>query len=147
MISFMLNFAQAENDLKASQRISAQGMRVQNERLKIIAQNIANSSVTGKTADDLPYQRKMLILKNKYDANLGADVVQVDKIIKDKSEFVLKYEPFHPAADGNGYVKYPNVQLPLESVDAKEAQRTYEANLGALEIARSNQMKVVEAMK
>lgn len=144
---FICNLSYAMDDLQASQRISAQGMLAQNQRLKIISQNIANASSTSASPDKEPYRRKMPVLKNKYDPNLKADVVKLDKIVRDKSDFQLRYEPQHPAADQNGYVRYPNVQIPLETVDAKEAQRTYEANMSALEIAKSNQMRIVEAMK
>jgi flagellar basal-body rod protein FlgC len=137
----------AIDDLMASQRISAQGMQAQNQRLKIISQNIANATSTSTSPEKEPYRRKMPILKGKFDPNLKADVVKLDKIVRDKSDFQLRYEPQHPAADENGYVRYPNVQIPLETVDAKEAQRTYEANMSALEIAKSNQLRLIEAMK
>ncbi len=139
--------ASAIDDLTASQRVSSQGMRVQNERLKIISQNIANANSTGKSPSDQPYRRKMPVFKTQYDQQLKADVVKLDKIARDKSEFQLRYEPQHPAANTSGYVRYPNVQIPLETVDAKEAQRTYDANMSALEIAKSNQVRLIEALK
>lgn len=139
--------ALAIDDLTASQRVSSQGMRAQNERLKIIAQNISNANSTGKSPIDEPYRRKVPVFQNHYDPRLKADVVRVDKIVRDKSDFQLRYEPHHPAANESGYVRYPNVQIPLETVDAKEAQRTYEANLSALEIAKSNQVRLIEALK
>ena len=87
------------------------------------------------------------LVQNHYNQGLKANVVKVDKIVRDKSEFQLRYEPQHPAANESGYVRYPNVQIPLETVDAKEAQRTYEANMSALEIAKSNQVRLIEALK
>jgi flagellar basal-body rod protein FlgC len=144
----MLPFiALAEDSLDASIQASAAGMRVQSERLKIITQNIANSEVTGTTPGAEPYRRKQLVIKNVYDANLGAEVVKVDSVMQDKSDFILKYEPNHPAADENGLVKYPNVNIVIESVDAKEAQRTFEANMAAMEIAKSNRSKILELMR
>ena len=139
--------ANAVDSLTAAQRIAAQGMQVQNERLKVISQNIANSNSTGLTPDQDPYRRKTVMFKNYYDPEIGAYSVKLAKIGVDKSSFILKYEPYHPSADSAGYVKYPNVNLPLETIDAKEAQRTYEANLSALEIAKSNQLRIIEAMK
>ena len=150
VLALLLLFVQnayAIDNLTASQRVSAQGMRVQNERLKVISQNIANANSTGKTPTEEPYRRKMPIVQNHYNQGLKADVVKVDKIVRDKSEFQLRYEPQHPAANESGYVRYPNVQIPLETVDAKEAQRTYEANMSALEIAKSNQVRLIEALK
>ncbi len=146
IFSFMQT-ASAVDDLTAAQRVSAQGMKAQSERLKIISQNIANANSTGITPNQEPYRRKIPVFKSEYDQRLKADVVKVDKITRDKSDFQLRYEPQHPAADENGYVKYPNIQVPLESVDAKEAQRTYEANMSALEIAKSNQVRLIEALK
>lgn len=137
----------AADSLTASQRIAAQGMQVQSERLKVISQNIANSNTTGLTSEDTPYKRKVILFKNEYDPTIGSTTVKVDKVTHDKSEFIKKYEPYHPASDSGGYVKYPNVNIPLETVDAKEAQRSYEANLSALEIAKSNQARIIDAMR
>ena len=137
----------AVDDLTASMRTSASGMKVQNQRLKVIAQNIANSDTTGTTPNSVPYRRKILMIKNTYDPILKTNVVKLDKIIKDKSQFNVRYKPTHPAADRNGYVLYPNVNIAVESVDAKEADRTLDANLNALEIAKNNQMKLIEMLK
>jgi flagellar basal-body rod protein FlgC len=135
------------DDLTASMRASAAGMRIQNERLKIIAQNIANSNTTGQTPGADPYRRKTIFVKNGYDDKQKADVVQVDRIRTDKSDFALRYEPNHPAADEQGYVKYPNVDTTIENIDAKEAQRTFEANLNALQIAKDNQHKLLKLLE
>jgi flagellar basal-body rod protein FlgC len=140
-------YAMAIDDSTKSMRISSHGMRLQNERLKIIAENIANANVAPLTPDGTPYRRKILIAKNVYDTNIGANKVTVDKITSDKSDFVLRYEPYHPAANAEGYVKYPNVDIVLENVNAKEAQRTYEANLSAMEITKNNQLRLIEALK
>jgi flagellar basal-body rod protein FlgC len=137
----------AADSVSGSIQASVHGMRVQSERLKVISQNIANSDVTGAAPGSDPYQRKQTIFKNGYDQSLKTDVVAVDKIIPDKSDFIKKYEPSHPAADKDGYVKYPNVNVVVETVDAKEAQRSFEANLSAYEIAKANQAKIIELMR
>ncbi|AIF81546.1 flagellar basal body rod flgC [endosymbiont of Acanthamoeba sp. UWC8] len=141
------SYAGEGDSLSSAVAISVAGMRAQNERLKIITQNIANSEVTGANPNEDPYRRKQIIFKNVYDDNLKAVTVKVDRITPDKSDFILKYEPNHPAADANGYVKYPNINNVIESVDAKEAQRTFEANLSAMEIARANQSKIIDLMR
>ncbi|KIE06009.1 Flagellar basal-body rod protein FlgC [Candidatus Jidaibacter acanthamoeba] len=141
------SYAGEGDSLSSAIAISAAGMRAQNERLKIITQNIANSEVTGANPNEDPYRRKQIIFKNVYNDNLKAVTVKVDRITPDKSDFILKYEPNHPAADANGYVKYPNINNVIESVDAKEAQRTFEANLSAMEIARANQSKIIDLMR
>jgi flagellar basal-body rod protein FlgC len=139
--------AKAEDSLFSSMYVSSQGMQAHSERLKVIAQNIANANTTGKTPGSAPYRRKVILMKNEYDEKFRADVLQVNKIALDRSDYLYRFEPNHPAADDNGYVKYPNVDINLEMIDAKEAQRSYEANLSAFEIAKSNQLKLLEALK
>lgn len=135
------------DSLLAASRISVSGMQAQSERLKVISQNIANQDVTGQAPGSEPYRRKIIFFKNEYDPKLGAEVVKIDKVSKDYSDFVLKYQPYHPAADDKGYVKYPNVNIVVETVDSKESQRSFDANTNALEIARANQNRVIELMK
>ncbi|MDF3048213.1 MAG: flagellar basal body rod flgC [Candidatus Midichloriaceae bacterium] len=147
MLVLVSHIAFAGDDLSASSRISARGLQLQSERLKIIAQNIANADTPGRTANEAPYSRKVIVVNTKYNEELNAHLTEVSKISSDRSKYKLKYEPHHPAADQNGYVKYPNVDHVLEMADAKEAQRSYEANLSALEIARANKSKILEALK
>lgn len=133
--------------LKSSVRISTSGMNAQNQRLKVAAQNIANINVTGRIPEEDPYRRKVIFFKNEFDPKLKTDIVKVDKISYDYSPFIKKYQPNHPAADEQGMVKYPNVNILVETVDTKEAQRTFEANINALEIAKANQFKILELMR
>ncbi len=146
-VSFITLETHQSDPLLAASRISMSGMQAQSERLKIVSQNIANQDVTGKSPGSDPYTRKVIYFKNEYDEKLGAEVVKIDKISRDHSDFVLKYQPHHPAANEKGYVKYPNVNIVIETVDAKESQRSFDANINALEIARSNQSRVIELMK
>ena len=139
---------QVFNDpLSDSIQISAAGMRAQNERLKVITQNIANENITALTEKDDPYRRKVIYFENKFDKDLNTETLAVKKIDKDYSPFKLRYEPTHPAADKDGMVKYPNINLVIETVDAKEAQRSFEANLYALDISKSNLNKIIDLMK
>lgn len=137
----------AADSLEASIRISSSGMQAQSQRLKVISQNIANSNVTGKTPNENPYRRKIIFFKNVYDPKLDTKILKVNSVQEDQSEFTLKYEPNHPAADNRGMVKYPNVNIIIETVDSKEAQRTFDANVNSLEIAKSNQNKILELMR
>ncbi|CAL7962608.1 flagellar basal-body rod protein FlgC [Alphaproteobacteria bacterium] len=138
---------QDSDALISSTRISSSGMLAQGARLKVISQNIANASVTGLTSDQDPYRRKIIFFKNEFDPKARTEMLQVEKIANDESDFVLKYQPYHPAADKNGYVKYPNVNIVVETADAKEAQRSFEANVHAFELARTNQSRVIDLMK
>jgi flagellar basal-body rod protein FlgC len=137
----------AADSLEASIKISSSGMQAQSQRLKVISQNIANSNVTGKNPNENPYRRRIIFFKNVYDPKIDTKILKVSSIQEDQSEFTLKYEPNHPAADSSGMVKYPNVNIIIETVDSKEAQRTFDANVNSLEIAKSNQNKILELMR
>lgn len=143
------NHQQKINDdsIRASIKIAESGMQAQSNRLKIIAQNIANSTVTGSTPEDEPYKRKIIFFKKEVDRETGGEMVVVDKIDNDKSPYLLKYEPHHPAANREGYVRYPNVNIMIENVDAKEAERSFSANTNSLSIAKSLAHKTLEIMK
>ena len=80
--------------------------------------HIDNLGRIGKSPGSNPYTRKVIYFKNEYGEKLGAEVVKIDKISIDHSDFVLKYQPHHPAANEKGYVKYPNVNIFIETVDA-----------------------------
>ena len=90
---------------------------------------------------------KLIFAKNKFNRRLGTKVVTVKKYALDKSDYPLRYNPQHPAANAQGYVKVPNVNRDIERADASEAQRTYEANLGLIEISRSLIKTTLEAIK
>jgi flagellar basal-body rod protein FlgC len=89
----------------------------------------------------------VIFANNNYDKRLRTNVVTTKKVDFDKSDFILKYDPHHPASNEEGYVKYPNIQKEIERADASEAQRGYEANLGIIEISNSLMQKTIEAMK
>lgn len=124
-------------DIKDSLFVASAGMKVQGDRLRVISQNIANADSTGTAPGSLPYRRKTISFKNTLDREMGIDKVQVDKYGVDKSDFIKKYDPAHPAADEDGYVLLPNVNTMVEMVDMREAQRGYEANMNVIEVSKS----------
>jgi flagellar basal-body rod protein FlgC len=142
---FYTLFAHADN-LKQAVEIAAHGSKFQSERLKVTAENIANEDSTGVTPGADPYSRKVIFASNKYDKKLGTNVIIVKKIDVDESEFILKYDPHHPAANEDGLVKYPNVTREIERADAAEAQRGYEANLSVIEVSNNLMQKTIEAI-
>lgn len=146
---FCINSAIAlEDSLQQAIEIGAHGSRFQSERLKIAAENIANEFSTSDQPGGIPYKRKIVFADNKYNRRLKTNVVTVKKFDIDKhTPFVLKYEPNHPAADFNGYVKYPNIRREIERADASEAQRSYEANLNVMEMSKSMIDKTLEVIK
>lgn len=118
--------------------VSASGMHAQGDRLRVIAENIANADTAAAQPNEDPFRRKTVLFKNVMDKELGATIVRADKIGEDTSTpFRLKFMPDHPGADANGYVKLPNINTLIEVMDMREAQRSYEANLGMIEIARN----------
>jgi flagellar basal-body rod protein FlgC len=139
------NLAFADN-LKQAVEIAAHGTIFQAERLKIAAKNLANEDSTGATPGADAYRRKVIFANNKYNAKLGTRVITTKKVDVDNSDFLMKFDPHHPAANAEGYVKYPNVTREIERADASEAQRGYEANLSVIEVSNSLMNKTVEAI-
>lgn len=134
-------------DLVKAMEMASKGMKAQGQRMKVISENLANAETTGKTSKEDPYRRQMAIFKNELNRADGTKEVQVDKITTDKAPFILKYDPSHPAADEKGYVKMPNVNPLLEMMDMREAQRSYEANLGVIEVARSMLLRTIDLLR
>ncbi len=134
-------------DLNDSLFISAAGLRVQGERLRVISENLANAdSVSEKPGGD-PYRRKTISFKNTLDRQLGMETVQVSKVGKDQSDFRKKYDPGNPAADKTGYVTMPNVNTLVELTDMREAERSYEANLKTIEAARTMLQRTIDILR
>jgi len=123
--------------LAATLKIASSGLNAQSARLRVVSQNLANTQSTGETAGAEPYKRKLINFTSHLDRGVGVDVVKVDKVTRDDAPFRLVHEPGHPAADENGYVKYPNVNVLVEMADMREANRTYEANLQVMKQASS----------
>lgn len=134
-------------DLYKSMAVSAAGMKAQGTRLKVIAENIANVNTTAETPGDLPYRRKVVTFQNALDRQMGVDTVRVAKIDVDKKDFERRYDPSHPSADADGYVLMPNVSTVIEAMDMREAQRTYEANLNAIDSARQMLMRTIDILR
>lgn len=126
--------------------IVASGMTAQRFRMDIIAENIANISTT-RTKNGEPYRRKIVtfeekqlhagipsfrnILKDTQKAYYG-NGVKVSKVSEDtETDFIMEYDPSHPDADENGYVRLPNVNTVTEMTNLISASRSYEANVTA----------------
>lgn len=128
--------------------ISAYGMKAQSERSRVISENIANVGTAALTPNSEPYTRKIITFKNEMDRAYKTDLVKVEDIGDDKrSEYPLKYMPDHPGANAAGYVKMPNVNMIIELNDMREAQRSYEANLGMMENSRNMSMRMIDLLR
>ncbi len=134
-------------DLSSTLDLSAKGMAAQTTRLRVIAENLANSSTTASAPGSDPYRRKTVVFSNTMDQALGASTVNVKQVAPDMSAFPQRYEPANPAADANGYVKTPNVNPFVEIMDMKEAQRSYTANLNVMETTRGMITRTVDLLR
>lgn len=134
-------------DLSKTLKISAAGMQAQNARMRTIAENLANADSLAEKPGADPYRRKMLTFKNALDRASGVDLVRPDKVVRDKSEFQKRFDPSHPAADGDGYVLAPNVNSLVEVMDMRQAQRSYEANLSVIEVAKTLLLRTIDMLR
>jgi len=131
------------SDLTDIFAISGAGLKAQNQRMKVIAENVANASTTASAPGQKPYQRQVITFKKEFDKALGAYKVKTDGIRPDNSEFVKKYDPSHPAADAQGYILQPNVNPMVELMDMNEANHSYQANLDVVAASRSMLLKTI----
>ncbi|HEY2758011.1 MAG TPA: flagellar basal body rod protein FlgC [Pseudolabrys sp.] len=134
-------------DFMKTLSIAAYGLRAQAGRMRIISENIANADSTPNSPGADPYRRKIPTFESEYDRALGANVVELGRVQTDTSDFRMKYEPGHPAADANGNVKYPNVNSLVEMTDMREAQRSYEANINVITATRRMVQRTIDILK
>lgn len=120
-----------------SMKVAASGLEAQSRRMLVVSENLANASSTGKTPGAEPYTRKTVSFESALDDASGANLVQVDRVDTDKKPYRIEYDPSHPAADADGNVKLPNVDMLVELADMRESNRSYEANLQVIKQARS----------
>jgi len=133
------------NKADQTMAVAASAMKAQQARMRIIAENIANADSTGKTAGADPYRRQTPVFTA---APIdGATGVKLAQVMPDTTDFTMEYDPSHPAADANGYVKRPNVNPLIETMDMREAQRAYEANLNVIETARAMTEKTLDILQ
>ena len=134
-------------DITKALAISAHGMDVQTTRLRVIAENLANQNTTGSTPGADPYRRKIVEFGDRMDRALGAKTVDVRQIETVPGDFPLRYDPSHPAANAQGYVKMPNVNSFVEVMDMREAQRSYSANLNVMEATRAMLTQTIDMLR
>jgi flagellar basal-body rod protein FlgC len=133
-------------DFSKSMTVAASGMRAQTERMKTIAENIANANSTSPVPGADPYRRKITTMKANFDRELEATVVETGKPVTDKSDFRSQYDPGNPNADKQGYVKLPNVDSLVEIMDMRETQRSYEADLSVMDASKQMLAKTVDLL-
>jgi flagellar basal-body rod protein FlgC len=144
--------------------ISASGLSAERMRMDVTAENLANAQTT-RGANGGPYRRKDVILASArgdgFRSALAGAVgsmpgmaaaqtpggVQVVGIAEDASPARRVYDPGHPDADAQGYVSMPNVNPVTEMVDLISASRAYEANVTAMQTAKSMFSKTFELLR
>ena len=123
--------------------IGASGLTAQRLRMQVTTANLVNVETT-RTADGGPYRRRTVIFSDdpgdpfrfRNELSRVLSGVRVDRIAQDGSPPILRFQPGHPDADPNGYVAFPNINLPAEMADLMSAVRSYEANLTVIRSAR-----------
>lgn len=129
----------------AAMSVAASALKAQQARMRVIAENIANSDSTAVVPGGDPYRRQSPVFQPTPVA--GGEGVKMTGVVEDSSPFSREYNPGHPAADDKGYVKTPNVDSLTEALDMRQAQRAYEANLNVIETARSMQTRTLDLLK
>ncbi|MBL8637604.1 MAG: flagellar basal body rod protein FlgC [Alphaproteobacteria bacterium] len=136
------------SDMMSILQVSGSGMRAQSERVRVIAENMANADTAPTKPGEKPYTRKTITFENVLDRQIHEKLVKVKDIQDDtKSAYQKKYMPGHPGADADGYVTMPNVNSLIESMDMKEAGRSYEANLGMFSQTRDMINKTISLLE
>ena len=134
-------------DFLKSIAVAASGLRAQAGRMRVISENIANADSTAQRPGSDPFRRKIATFRSEVDRALDARVVGLGRLHTDPSEFRVKHEPGHPAADANGNVKYPNINPLIEMTDMREAQRSYEANINVIGATRRMIQRTLDILK
>ena len=139
-----------------SMSISASALTATRLRMDVIAENLANSDTT-RTETGEPYRRKYVVFQERTNdrnfasffnrARKAPGGVRVLGIGRDQSEFKLDYNPNHPDAGEDGFVRLPNVEVVQEMVDMMSAFRAYEANITALNAFKDMAVKTLEIGK
>lgn len=134
-------------DLMKSIAVAASGLRSQSGRMRLISENIANADSGPERPGAEPYRRKIPTFQHRLDRNLDAQVVALGRVQRDQTAFKSKYEPGNPAADAAGNVQMPNVNTLVETMDMREAQRSYEANLNLISSTRRMIQRTIDILR
>lgn len=126
------------DDLIKSLAAASSGMAVQTSRLRLSAENLANADTPG-------YRRKLVSFAEVMQD--GGRVVEIDRLFLDQTEGEERYDPGHPMANGEGMVLGSNVDMVVELSDAREAQRSYEANLRIFDQARQMSSALIDLLR
>ena len=138
--------AEIKGPADAAMAVAASALKAQQARMRVIAENIANSDSTAPTPQGDPYRKQTPVFTTKTLPG-GMKGVAMTGVAVDQSAFKKEYDPGNPAADKDGFVKMPNVEPMVETLDMREAQRAYEANLSVIETARAMDSSTLNLLK
>jgi flagellar basal-body rod protein FlgC len=133
--------------LSQARDVAFSGLFAQSLRMKVVAQNIANAESTGSTPGADAYRRRTVMFSNVLDSTKSGGSRVEAKVDLDPSEFQKELRPSDKAADANGFVKMPNVNMIVEMTDMRQALRSYEANLQIIRQSRDMSNNLVELLK
>lgn len=133
--------------LSAAMKVAGSGLDAQSNRLKVVSENLANAQSTSRVSGGDPYQRKTISFLAELDRAVGATMVKSETIARDRTPFPTEFDPGNIAADENGHVKLPNVNVLVEMADMREANRSYEANLQVVKQVRDLVSMTIEMMR
>ena len=128
------------SDLLSSLGVSASGMEAQSTRLRHVSENIANADTPG-------YRRKLIPFEQVLGQNGPTGEVKTGNVSLDQKELPSVYDPSHPLADATGHYQTSNVDLLVELTDARQAQRSYDANLSMFDQARKMTTSLLELLR
>lgn len=135
------------DQLQASMKIAASGLEAQSTRLRMVTENIANAQSSGTTPGADPYVRKTVSFESEMDRASGVRLVAAKRIGLDSAPFRIERDPSHPAADENGNVKLPNVNILTEMADMRESNRSYQANLQVVKQSRDMLTMTIDLLR
>ncbi|WBU56933.1 flagellar basal body rod protein FlgC [Paracoccus sediminicola] len=124
----------------SARQIAASGMRAQADRLRHVSENIANLDTPG-------YRRKLVSFEAIMSGGRQTGQVAASRPFLDRSALSRIYDPAHPMADAQGFYSGSNVDLVTEIADAREASRSYEANLKMFEQSRRMSASLLELLR
>ena len=128
------------SEFAKSLSVTASGLQAQAKRLRHVSENISNADTPG-------YRRKTVPFQAVRDINTDVESVKVGRVALDRSELEQVYDPSHPLADESGHYKGSNVDLMIEIADAREAQRSYEANLKMFDQTRQMSSSLMDLLR
>jgi flagellar basal-body rod protein FlgC len=125
---------------------ASSALRAQQSRMRVIAENMANSDSVAKTPGGDPYRRQMAVF-TPVTLDGGVQGVAMTSVAADPKPFPIQFQPGHPAADGKGNVKMPNVDPLMEAMDMQDAQRAYQANLNVIDTDKAMQTSLIQLLQ